>query len=78
MKKIEPIGKDTIQKLLDLIGDAEIMDGHPIEPDKVTNICIRDNSVALYDEINFKGVSYYTDAPWRFLVEKLNSVNEQK
>ena len=75
MKKREPIGKDTIQKLLDLIGDAEVMDGSPIEPEKVTGICIRDNCVVLYDEINFDTVYYYTDAPWRFLVEKLNSAN---
>lgn len=75
MKKIEPIGKDTIQKLLNLIDDAEVMDGSPIEPEKVTGICIRDNTVALYDEINFDTVYYYTDAPWRFLVEKLNSAN---
>lgn len=73
MKKIEPIGKDTIQKLLDLIGDAEVMDGHPIEPDKVTSVCIRDNTIVMYDEINFKCVMYATDAVWNFIVEKLNS-----
>lgn len=74
MPEIKPIDREVINRIMELIGDAEIMDGSPIDPDKVTNVTIRQTTVTmLHERPPYGSVMYYTHAPWDFFVNALKN-----
>lgn len=58
---------ESARRLLALIGDAEVMDGTPIPPEKVDGVCIHENCVALSGGVEYGTVIYYTESVWKFL-----------
>lgn len=74
MFEIKPIDKEIVERLLKLIDGATIIDGSPIEPDKVTSIAIRQNSVVMMSEVEPWGtIIYSTTAAWDFFVNALKT-----
>lgn len=58
---------ESIERLLKIIGDAEVMDGSHIPPEKVKGVRFTENTVLLYGDIEDGCVSYYTENVWKFL-----------
>lgn len=62
---------ETVRRLLAIIGDAEVMDGTPIPPERVKGVRLTENTVLLYGDIEDGSVAYYTESVWRFLEEAM-------
>lgn len=74
MLEIKPIDKEIVEKVLKLIGDAEVMDGSPIDVDKVTGVTIKQTIVVMVnEEYPFSMVIYSSTAPWDFFVNQLKT-----
>lgn len=72
MLEIKPIDKEVVKSIIELIGDAEVMDGSPIDVDKVTGVTIKQTTVVMVnEEYPFGMVIYSTTTPWDFFVNAL-------
>lgn len=65
------VNAESVRRLLAIVGDAEVMDGTPIPPERVDGVCIRENSVVLSGGVEYGRVVYYTESVWKFLEEAM-------